>query len=404
MNDDGVEPEDPTESLRDRLLRVGVSAAAISEASERGALELLALEHLAISDPALYDVEQLAEICGLPAVQISVLWRSLGFAEPETGEVMFTQADAEMLSTLAEYLASQVIDADLVIQMARVIGQSLARIASAVAEVVDPHDPRRADRADSSTVGDAVDRLGMVSRVLDYVFRRHLQVVARAREVAETGTPMQHRVIGFADLVGWTAMSQQLSAHELAAVVDRFESIAYATIADGGGRVVKMIGDEVMFAVDDERTGAAIALTLAATYRDDTELSDVRVALAAGPVLQREADYYGPVVNRASRIVALAYPGTVVVSDEIHAVLADDDFTWRPLGARQLKDIGRVPLWVLREGGAVRSSRPGERADEVRRNRRGGRSSRRNPRPDGPSPSAPTSDEPPSAPGHPLAP
>ena len=120
-------------------------------------------------------------------------------------------------------------------------------------------------------------------------------------------------------------MSQQISAHELAAVVDRFESIAYETIADLGGRVVKMIGDEVMFSVEDERTAAEIALTLAATYRDDSELSDVRVALASGPVLQREADYYGPVVNRASRIVSLAFPGTVVVSDELHAVLASDD-------------------------------------------------------------------------------
>jgi adenylate cyclase len=179
-------------------------------------------------------------------------------------------------------------------------------------------------------------------------------------------------VIGFADLVGFTSMSQQISAHELAAVVDRFESIAYETIADLGGRVVKMIGDEVMFSVDDERTAAEIALTLASSYRDDTELSDVRVALASGPVLQREADYYGPVVNRASRIVSLAFPGTVVVSDELHAVLAPDErFAWRPLGARQLKDIGRVPLWVLRRGGPREASRRSwERADEGRRGRR----------------------------------
>jgi len=369
----GGEPLDPDEPLRSRLLRVGVSAEQIDEATELGSLELLALEHLAIPDPAVYDVEQLAQICGLPTDQIVVLWRSLGFAEPQPGDIMFTQADAEMLSTLAGYLASQVIDADLVVQMARVIGQSLARIAVAFAEVVDPQDHRRTDRrADTVTVGDAVDRLGMVTRVLDYVLRRHLQSAARSREVTEAGAATLHRVIGFADLVGFTAMSQQISAHELAAVVDRFESIAYETIADLGGRVVKMIGDEVMFSVEDERTAAEIALTLAATYRDDSELSDVRVALASGPVLQREADYYGPVVNRASRIVSLAYPGAVVVSDELHAVLASDDrFAWRPLGARQLKDIGRVPLWVLRRGGPRETSRRSwERADEARRGRR----------------------------------
>lgn len=372
MSDPGGEPLDPDEPLGERLLRAGVSAEQLDEATEAGSLELLALEHLAIPDPAVYDVEQLAQICGLPTDQIVVLWRSLGFAEPQPGEVMFTHADAEMLSTLSGYLATQVIDADLVVQMARVIGQSLARIAVAFAEVVDPQGHRRSGRADSITVGDAVDRLGMVTRVLDYVLRRHLQSAARSREATEAGAATLHRVIGFADLVGFTAMSQQISAHELAAVVDRFESIAYETVADLGGRVVKMIGDEVMFSVEDERTAAEIALTLAATYRDDSELSDVRVALASGPVLQREADYYGPVVNRASRIVSLAFPGTVVVSDELHAVLASDDrFAWRPLGARQLKDIGRVPLWVLRRGGPREISRRSwERADEARRGRR----------------------------------
>ena len=269
MTDTHGEPLDPGEPLRSRLLREGVSTEKLDEATELGSLELLALEHLAIPDPAVYDVEQLAQICGLPTEQIVVLWRSLGFAEPQPGDVMFTHADAEMLSTLSGYLATQVIDADLVVQMARVIGQSLARIAVAFAEVVDPQGHRRSGRADSITVGDAVDRLGMVTRVLDYVLRRHLQSAARSREAAEAGAATLHRVIGFADLVGFTAMSQQISAHELAAVVDRFESIAYETIADRGGRVVKMIGDEVMFAVEDERTAAEIALTLAATYRDD---------------------------------------------------------------------------------------------------------------------------------------
>ena len=367
----GDEPPDPAETLRDRLLRAGVPAPQIDDAEANGSLDLLALEHLAIPDPAVYDVERLAEICGLPIDQIGALWRSLGFAEPQPGEVMFTQTDAEMLTMLSAYLAESVIDADLVVQMARVIGQSLARIAAAYAEVVDPQDRRRQERTNSVTVGEATDRLGMVSQVLDAVFRRHLQVEARSREATEAGAATLHRVIGFADLVGFTAMSQQITAHELAAVVDRFESIAYATVADLGGRVVKMIGDEVMFAVDDERAAAEIALTLAASYRDDTELSDVRVALAGGPVLQREADFYGPVVNRASRLVSLAYPGTVVVSDEIHAVLAaDDGFMWRTLGARQLKDIGRVPLWVLRRAGprpATRRSR--ERKDDAGRNR-----------------------------------
>ena len=128
-----------------------------------------------------------------------------------------------------------------------------------------------------------------------------------------------HKAVGFADLVGFTALSQQVDEHVLAAVVDRFESIAYDTVVKLGGRVVKMIGDEVMFVVDDVRPAVEIALTLAEAYSRDEELSEVRVGLACGPTLEREADYYGPTVNLASRIVNIAFPGSVVTSDDVHA-------------------------------------------------------------------------------------
>ena len=147
-------------------------------------------------------------------------------------------------------------------------------------------------------------------------------------------------------------MSQQVDEHVLAAVVDRFETIAYDTVVQLGGRVVKMIGDEVMFVVDDIGAAVEIGLTLAETYSADEELNEVRVGLACGPTLEREADYYGPTVNLASRIVGIAFPGTVVTSDDIHEALEDDSsFTWRSLKQRRLKDIGKVSLWSVRRSG-----------------------------------------------------
>ena len=131
---------------------------------------------------------------------------------------------------------------------------------------------------------------------MDYVWRRHLQAAARrssAREGQDDRHP-NHKAVGFADLVGFTALSQQVDEHVLAAVVDRFESIAYDTVVKLGGRVVKMIGDEVMFVVEEVRPAVEIALTLAEAYSRDEELSEVRVGLACGPTLEREADYYGP--------------------------------------------------------------------------------------------------------------
>ena len=114
-------------------------------------------------------------------------------------------------------------------------------------------------------------------------------------------------------------------------MVARFEELAHDTVVALGGRVVKMIGDEVMFVVQSPVNAARIGLSLAEAYADDELLSDVRVALAVGPVLLQEGDFYGPVVNLASRLVAVAHPGTVLVSDELRTALVEE-------GGRRVRD------------------------------------------------------------------
>ena len=170
-------------------------------------------------------------------------------------------------------------------------------------------------------------------------------------------------------------LSQHLNDRELAAVVSRFEELAHDIVTSMGGRVVKMIGDEAMFVVSSAADAARIGLALAEAYADDALLSDVRVALAIGPVLVQDGDFYGPVVNLASRLVGIANPGTVLMSDEIHqalAVEAPGEFASRALRPRTVKDIGRVQVWRLsREGGPTGADRrrtvPWERLGDVLR-------------------------------------
>lgn len=108
-----------------------------------------------------------------------------------------------------------------------------------------------------------------------------------------------------------------------------------------------MIGDEVMFVIDDPGRGVELALALAEAYADDELLSDVRVGLACGPVLAKDGDFYGPTVNLASRIVNVARPGSVLASGRVRRGLPDDDrFDWRTIRNRYLKDIGRIDLHV----------------------------------------------------------
>src|SRR5690606_22338658 len=155
--------------------------------------------------------------------------------------------------------------------------------------------------------------LPLVPGVLAAACRRHLLAAVRRRlSIAEAGEgPLG--VVGFADLVGVTALSQQVAEDELTAIVSQFEQLACDVVTANGGRVAKMIGDEGMFTVDSAEAAAGIGLALAEGTRGADELSDLRVGLAHGPLLEREGDLYGPVVNLASRITAIAFPGSIVV-------------------------------------------------------------------------------------------
>jgi adenylate cyclase len=213
------------------------------------------------------------------------------------------------------------------------------------------------DDIDSIVAADAFASVADVTipamaRLLEFVWRRQVaagiqrSMLLRSRGVGPGESPVL--AVGFADMVGFTLLSQHLSDQELAAVVRRFEELSHDIVTGQGGRVVKMIGDEVMFVVSSVVDAARIGLDLADAYADDELLSDVRVGLALGPVLPRDGDYFGPTVNLAHRIVNIGNPGTVLISDEFHNALmneAAEEFTAQALRPRLLKDLGRVQLW-----------------------------------------------------------
>ena len=73
--------------------------------------------------------------------------------------------------------------------------------------------------------------------------------------------------VGFVDVVGYTNLTRHVSERDLAHLIERFESIAVGVVATGGGRVVKTLGDEVMFVADDPVGGSPFALTLLESSR-----------------------------------------------------------------------------------------------------------------------------------------
>ncbi len=344
--------------VRTVLEDLGCTAEEIDRAVEDDVVDLLMVDRLLVPTSHRLTQAEVSELTDLPADEARRFWRALGFLDVDDDDPAFTDMDLEAAHTFRRLVALGLSDTETAVQMARVIGSSMARIAEAEAG------PRTNPTLFTSS-GDSVidaDRFGArasesipaMARMLEYVWRRHLQaatrraMLARARGQTEGTRPVM--AVGFADMVGFTVLSQHLGDDELAAIVARFEELAHDTVVALGGRVVKMIGDEVMFVVQSPVNAARIGLSLAEAYAGDELISDVRVALAIGPTLLQEGDYYGPVVNLASRLVAVAHPGTVLVSDEFRNELVNEgvhEFETHPLSPRTLKDIGRVQAWKL---------------------------------------------------------
>jgi adenylate cyclase len=348
-------PPDPTSELKELLGAIGVPAEDIAKAEAEASLLLLAMDRLALGQDLRYDVAAAVARTQLPEEELRHMWRSLGFPDPPADEPVFSDADLANFAAVAELMHSGVVTPEVTYGMTRVVGSSMARIASALVDAVSSRHEEAVLSAQAAEDGpdglatEAAGFLPMFPAVLEQVWRRHLQDAARRRLLRNEGDETHGLVVGFADLVGFTALAQQVSDEQLAGIVDQFERLAYDVVIAGGGRVVKMIGDEVMFLVEDPLMAAEIAMGLADASRDAAELGDVRVGLALGPVLEREGDAYGATDNLASRITSIAYPGTVVVSPELREALSDhDDVAFRVMRPRYLKHIGRVALAVMR--------------------------------------------------------
>ncbi|MHB8681124.1 MAG: adenylate/guanylate cyclase domain-containing protein [Acidimicrobiales bacterium] len=382
--------DDPAPSHDEALQRVraflrgiGVSDADIARAEADDVLDLLVADRLLVPAERRYTEEEVAARSGMPVALARRFWRALGFPDVDPDERIFTDLDVEAIVTINELMALGIADLDSAVQLARVIGSSMARIAEAeVSPAATGGRPGPMRPGDSIEAADLLSRLAdrtlpAMSRLLEFAWRRHVQAATRRAMLlrSRSAGALPVLCVGFADMVGFTTLSQQLSEDELATVVSRFEEVAHDTVTSGGGRLVKMIGDEAMFVTDAAVAAARIALALAETYADDELLSDVRVGLAVGPVLAQDGDFYGPVVNLAHRIVNIADPGSVLLSDDVHRAVHRElhpagrdaqiasaplsreedevygEFAFIAVRPRHIKEIGRVQLWALHRPG-----------------------------------------------------
>ncbi|HVB94832.1 MAG TPA: adenylate/guanylate cyclase domain-containing protein [Acidimicrobiales bacterium] len=360
-----IDPERRDQALqrvRSLLLELGATEQEIDAAVADDVVDLLVVDRMLIPAERRMTQAEVLAMTGMQEEPARRIWRALGFLDVDEDDRAFTDMDVEALELFKGLTSMGLADFDSSLQMIRVIGSSMARIAEAT--TARGTTPVIESSGDSVVDADVFSRVLSVSlptmaRLLEFVWRRHLQAATRREMLIRTRGTVQGispvMAVGFVDMVGYTMLSQHLADSELAAVVARFEELARDTVTSLGGRVVKMIGDEAMFVVSTAADAARIGLSLAEAYADDELLSDVRVALSTGPVLLQDGDYYGPVVNVASRLVGIANPGTVLMTDEFYQAIQQEtegEFVGHALRPRNLKGIGWVQVWKLSRVGS----------------------------------------------------
>jgi adenylate cyclase len=343
--------------LRRFLLRHGTSPAEIEQAEAGGYLTLLVFDRAVMPGARKYTLPQLAARAGTDPTTARTLWRAIGFPDVPDDLAGFTDADAQALRWFVERLNEPWVftwGLDRALPQARVLSSAFARIADAesddLARSVD--EARQAGLSDEELATLVSERFDYndIARLLDQVHRLQLRAaIWRKLAGSEPGTPgTVVATVGFVDLVGYTALAEGLDDTELAALVEHFAALAHDTVVSSGGRIVKTIGDEVMFITEQPEAAANIALRLTEASTRDDLLPDAHAGLACGPVLSREGDYFGQVVNLASRLTELAHHGTVLVSSDLAAALdGDPEFSLHRLGRRRVRGIGRVDLYRL---------------------------------------------------------
>lgn len=286
------------------------------------------------------------------------LWRALGF--PNAGEAAaFTSADREAMAKLTGLVAGGSLEFETAIRLTRAVGHTMARLAdwqvSTLSEIVE-----RLEEAGTGTGSRLTTGLEVIRAVeptfedlLLYAWRRHLAAAVGRVEALGAKDSDLHTVmvtVGFADLVSFTELANGIDEDRLADMVEEFESACSDVVAGRGGRVIKTLGDSVLFIAETPVVGVDIASDIVERIGTDETLPDVHVGLATGPVVMRLGDVFGPPVNLASRLTGVARRNRVICDDATAGVVREvSGYAVRVLTERTLRGFGAVaPVAVRR--------------------------------------------------------
>ena len=340
------------------------------------------LESALLGGGRTHSARELAQRAGIGLDFVSTFWSTLGLPHADPDDQYFSDSDADAVDRAASLMRDHGLDLNTVITVTRALGHTSDRLALWQVEALVEDMASRYELDDATARLLVLDRLADLAPVLEaqlvHSYRRQLAAIAGryAAEFGEVGrTGGDHdalplaRAVGFADMVSFTRRTAGLGSTDLSHFVQRFEAAARDVVTAQGGRVVKTIGDAVLFVADSPQAGALVALGLAETLGRELDVSTerrsgglaegargvtpVRVGMVWARVLSRFGDVFGPSVNLAARLTDIAEPSTVLTDVGTAAVLAGDPrFSLVELPARELAGLGSVTPGRLDATGA----------------------------------------------------
>ena len=281
----------------------------------------------------VYTLREVAEKVGASTADVAEGFRHLGIVADDPDRVCYSERDVALAAFLRDAIAGLLTDHEGQ-EILHVAGTALATIAeAAIANHVQGPERRIAGIVENARLNMVAAELGLVlGDQLSVAFRHHLRQASTANRRTQNH---EHRelvtlAIGFLDLVGFTTLSQELAVPELVNLVKAFERRAHELAHECQTRIVKLIGDEVMFVAERPVDAARFVAGMTDSLTDDAVIP--RGGLAYGDLVNIHGDYFGPVVNLAARLTDSAIPGEVLVDESIAAHVATE-----PAGRRMLK-------------------------------------------------------------------
>ena len=343
------------------LFEQGITAGEIRNAFA----PMLLISRRVIGDDGTYmSAREISESNDIDLDLLQRVQRAIGLSRVDDPDAVVHMRADGVAATYAQRFIEMGLSADNIVLVVRVLAEGLAHAAevmryTALASILRPGATELEIAKGSHALATQIKPLlgPMIEDMLFMHLRHSMETEAVNASERAAGAPLpgaRHITVAFADLVGFTRLGEEVPAEELGQLANRLADLA-RDVAVPPVRFIKTIGDAVMFVCTDSAPLLDAVLKLVEITDGDNDFPRLRAGVASGSAVSRAGDWFGSPVNLASRVTAVARPGTVLVAESTRDELGDDaGFSWSYAGGRHLKGIkGEVNLYRARRGDGV---------------------------------------------------